>query len=82
VQHLQHLVLDFEAHDVLGAVAAGHARHLHRHRERRPPLGLAIADAIDMPHASCVHAFADDESVDLRAGVHQFHSCSPSPVAG
>ena len=31
LQHLQHLQLDLEAHDVLGPIARGHAGHFHHH---------------------------------------------------
>ncbi|CAM4172122.1 hypothetical protein ACAN107058_23325 [Paracidovorax anthurii] len=86
VQRGQDLQLDLEAHDVLGAVARRHARHLHHQRKAGVARRVGAGHAVDVGHAARVQAFVHGESVHQGAGREQLHGAgagvSALPPAG
>ncbi len=73
LQRGQDLQLHLEAHDVLGAVARRHARHLHHEREPGVLRGIGAGNAVDVRHAARVQALVHHESVHRGAGSEQLH---------
>lgn len=65
VQHLQDLVLDFKAHDVLSAIASAHARHFHDHGKRCRAL-VCVRHLVNMRHAARMQTRANAKAVDVR----------------
>ncbi len=80
-QRLQDLVLNLEAHDVLGPVARSHARNLHHHGETGLPGALRVGDVVDVRHAAVVEALPHDKAIQLASGLQQFHRPSSSRSA-
>ncbi|MPM74411.1 hypothetical protein SDC9_121399 [bioreactor metagenome] len=65
--------LHLEAHDILCAIAGRHARDFHDQRKARIARAFCVGHVVDVRHASCMHAFVNDESVDLGSRGQQFH---------
>ena len=80
-QHLHQLVLDLEAHDVFGAVVAGHAWHLHGHWKARVGAAIGVGHMVDVRHAARVHQFADHKPVENRPWFQQLHRPCSSRLA-
>jgi hypothetical protein len=73
LQNLQELAFDFDADDVFRTVARRRTRHFHCHRKTRVGLAVGIVHAVDMGHATGMHAIVHGKAIDDRAWLQQFH---------
>ena len=72
-QGLHDLVLDFKTDDILSTVARSHARNFHGKRKAGMAGTFGVANPVNMGHAARMDAVLDRKTIQLGAGLQQFH---------